>query len=184
MAGDKSPWDKKTVPAAATVVIKRIEKFEPKPYNDNPSIPNGTWTIGYGTTRDENGKPITAQTPPITEAQAVQLLMRDMGSALASVAKAVKVGLLNCEAAALISWTYNLGGGSLSGSTMLKVLNAGQKSEVPSEMRKWINQGGKPFVGLLRRRWAEAAIFLGDDPDTACNRAWKEINALTDWPAF
>jgi lysozyme len=183
MADDpKAPWDKKTVPLAATTVIKRIEKFEPKPYNDNP--PNGTWTIGYGTIRDAGGKPVTAQTPPITEAQATAFLQRDMGSALSAVASAVKVGLVNCEAAALISWTYNLGAGSLNGSTMLKDINAGQKSQVPSEMRKWINQAGKPYVGLLRRRWAEAAIFLGDDPNTACDRAWKEINALTDWPAF
>jgi lysozyme len=51
-------------------------------------------------------------------------------------------------------------------------------------MRKWIGQEGKPLVGLLRRRWAAAAIFTGIEPASACVRAWREIDSLDDWPAF
>ena len=40
------------------------------------------------------------------------------------------------------------------------------------------------LLGLLRRRWAEAAIFVGLDPTDACVRAWREIDDLGDWPAF
>jgi lysozyme len=96
----------------------------------------------------------------------------------------VRTPLLVYEAAALISWTYNLGDGALRTSTMLRKLNAGEKTAVPDEMRRWINQNGKPLVGLLRRRWAEAAIFVGKDPVNACVRAWREIDDLDDWPAF
>ncbi len=67
---------------------------------------------------------------------------------------------------------------------MLTRINANQKADVPGEMRKWINHEGKPLVGLLRRRWAEAAIFLGLDATNACVRAWKEIDSLNDWPPF
>lgn len=177
-------WDEVTVPAAATAVVKRIEGFFDHPYDDNGAKPGGTWTIGYGSIRDAAGKPVTPQTAKITEVQAVKLLMRDMTGAAKDVAKRVNVKLLTCEAAALISWTYNLGGGNLGASSLLRKINAGEKAAVPLEMRKWINQEGKPLVGLLRRRWAEAAIFLGKDPTNACVRAWREIDSLDDWPAF
>jgi lysozyme len=182
MAND--PWDGVTVPAAATVVVKRVEGFFAQPYDDNGALPGGTWTIGYGTIRDAAGNAVTPSTPAITEAQAVKLLMRDMKRAALDVRTRVRTPLLAYEAAALISWTYNLGDGALGSSTMLRKLNAGEKTAVPAEMRRWINQGGKPLVGLLRRRWAEAAIFVGKDPVNACVRAWREIDSLDDWPAF
>jgi lysozyme len=171
-----------TVPAAATVVVKRIEGFFATPYDDNGGKPGGTWTIGYGTIVDQSGAPVSAATPPITEADAELLLRRDMEGAARDVRLRVKVPLATCEAAALISWTYNLGGGSLAKSTLLTRINAGRKEDAPAEMRKWINQEGKPLVGLLRRRWAEAAIFVGVEPASACVRAWREIDSLDDWP--
>jgi lysozyme len=177
-------WDRASVPLAATVVVKRIEGFSATPYDDNGALPGGTWTIGYGTIVDAAGHPVTEHTPAITEADAVTLLLRDMTAAGNDVAKRVRVDLLVREAAALISWTYNLGDGSLSQSTMLTRLNAGDKQAVPAEMRKWVHQNGKALVGLLRRRWAEAAIFVGVDPASACVRAWKEIETLNDWPPF
>jgi lysozyme len=176
-------WDRQTVPAAATAVVKKIEGFSATPYDDNGSKPGGTWTIGYGTIRID-GNPVTPGTPPITEERALSLLQEDMKGAAVSVDRRVKVELTVAEAAALISWTYNLGEGSLAKSTMLTRINDNKKGDVPSEMRKWINQEGKPLLGLLRRRWAEAAIFRGVDPTDACTRAWKEINDLTDWPDF
>jgi lysozyme len=177
------PWDG-TVPATATTVVKRIEGFYSAPYDDNGAQPGGTWTIGYGTIVDADGKPVTPATPPITEAQAQTLLMRDMAGAARDVRQRVQVPLLQCEAAALISWVYNLGVGNLAKSTLLARLNANRKQDVPAEMRKWINHEGKPLVGLLRRRWAEAAIFTGMDSVNACVRAWREIDSLDDWPAF
>lgn len=181
---EMSLWDKVTVPSSATAVVKRIEGFYSKPYDDNGSLPGGTWTIGYGTIVDAKGKAVTPTTPEITEAEAEQLLRRDMDGAARDVKIRVAVPLAVCEAAALISWTYNLGGGNLAKSTMLKRINANQKSEVPNEMRKWIFHEGRPLVGLLRRRWAEAAIFTGIDSVNACVRAWNEIDSLDDWPAF
>lgn len=179
----KTNWDG-TVPPAATSVVKRLEGFYANPYDDNGAQPGGTWTIGYGSIRDAKGNPITPQTPPITEAEAEKLLQRDMQGAANDVKNRVAVALAAHEAAALISWTYNLGGGNLAKSTMLKRLNAGDRAGVPEEMRKWIMHENKPLVGLLRRRWAEAAIFQGIDATNACVRAWNEIDSLDDWPGF
>lgn len=178
------PWDGTSIPAAATVVIKRIEGFFSAPYDDNGALPGGTWTMGYGTIVDASGQAVTRDTPPITEAQADMLLRRDMAGAARDVKARVTVPLLDHEAAALISWVYNLGGSNLAKSTLLKCINANHKANVPDEMRKWINQEGRPLVGLLRRRWAEAAIFVGMDGVNACVRAWNEIHNLDDWPGF
>ena len=51
-------------------------------------------------------------------------------------------------------------------------------------MRRWVKQGPQVLLGLVRRRWAESAIFVGVDPTLACNRAWAEINQGSDWPSF
>ena len=184
MADDPAiPWDG-TVPVAATAVVKRIEAFSATPYEDNPGNPNDTWTIGYGSIHDGNGNRVTAGTPPVTQAQAAALLQHEMLATAREVQAKATAALLMYEAAALISWTYNLGGPNLESSTLLKRLNAGDKQGVPDEMHRWINHGGKPLIGLLRRRWAEAAIFVGLDPDKACDRAWTEIGKLDDWPNF
>lgn len=182
-AAGSRPWDG-TVPAAATAVVKRIEGFFAQPYDDNGSLPGGTWTIGYGSIVDAHGQRVTPGTPPIAEAEAEQLLRRDMAGAARDVQQRVQVPLRTCEAAALISWVYNLGAGNLAKSTLLLRLNADRKPEVPAEMRKWVMHEGRPVLGLLRRRWAEAAIFLGMDATNACVRAWREIDDLNDWPPF
>lgn len=176
-------WDF-SVPDAAMAVVKRIEGFSAVPYDDNGEQPGGTWTIGYGSIVDATGRRVTSATPPITEEQAVALLRRDMAGAARSVRNRVRVPLRMHEAAALISWTYNLGEGSLASSTMLRRINGGEAEAVPTEMRKWILQEGRPLIGLLRRRWAEAAIFQGMDGTKACVRAWREIDSLDDWPVF
>jgi lysozyme len=173
-----------SVPVAATIVVKRIESFSPTPYPDNPGNPHNTWTIGYGSIVDQQGQPITPHTPPVTEDEATQLLLRDMAAAAAAVQGWVHVSLVVHEAAALISWTYNLGADSLRTSTMLADLNNGNKAAVPGQMRRWHYQASEPLLGLLRRRWAEAGIFVGMDPSDAVTRAWAEVTTLDDWPAF
>ena len=179
MSGPAPLWDG-SVPPAATAVVQRIEAFRAVPYDDG----GGTWTYGWGSTRDVNGMPVTASTPPIAPAHALALLQRDMAAAAAAVRRLVRVILHAQEAAALISWTYNLGEGNLARSTMLAALNAERRQDVPGQMRLWIYDAGQPSLGLLRRRWAEAAIFVGIDPTQAVDRAWAEISALGEWPAF
>ena len=146
-------WDG-SVPPAATAVVKRIEGFYAKPYDDNGSLPGGTMTIGYGSIRDAQERPITWNTPPITEAQAEVLLMRDMRGAASDVRQRVLVPLRVCEAAALVSWTYNLGGGNLGSSTMLKRLNLFNEATVmPKESKQiWVFFLGVSF-SLALQRW-------------------------------
>src|SRR6185436_6153067 len=124
------------IPAAALAIVKKIEGFVPDPYDDNPGNPNNTVTIGYGSIRDKNNNPVTKATPRVTEAEAEELLIRDMAGAANAVKRLVTQPLLVREAAALISWTYNLGEGALGQSTLLRNLNQGDKAGVPAQMRR------------------------------------------------
>jgi lysozyme len=44
---------------------------------------------------------------------------------------------------------------------LLKELNAGNYATVPAELMEWVFGGGKKLPGLVMRREAEAAIFVG-----------------------
>lgn len=173
-----------SVPESAIELVKICEKFRAAPYDDNGNLPGGRWTIGWGTTIDARGNPVTANTPVIMFSEAKELLLRDLTAAATHVQLQVKVPLFECQAAGLISWTYNCGPGNLARSTMLALLNKNNYAAVPIEMSKWMYQGTTPLLGLRRRRWAEAAVFLGIDPQTAYNRAWAEVKKVTDWPVI
>ncbi len=141
--------------AIAAALDEPFEGFSATPYLD----PVGIWTIGYGSTRDGNDAPVTASTPPITQSQAVDLLMRDMQAAFADIALAVKVPLTANESAALASLIYNIGAGAFNNSTLLQLLNAGQYEAAAAQFELWDHAAGKILAGLLRRRMAEKALF-------------------------
>ena len=55
------------------------------------------------------------------------------------------------------------GAGNLKESTLLKRLNEGEFDDVPAQILRWTKSGGKELPGLVRRREAEALLFLGED---------------------
>lgn len=134
-------------------LIKHFEGCELKAYK----CPAGVWTIGYGHTKGvEPGD-------EWSEDHANHMLEVELEEYEGYVSKYVTAPLGQNQFDALVSWTYNLGGGNLSASTMLKVLNAGEYEEVPNQMLRWNKAGGKVLEGLTRRRQAEADMFCGKD---------------------
>ena len=76
---------------------------------------------------------------------------------------------------ALVAWVYNLGPTALRNSTLLKKLNwfslgSDEKDfeDVPNQIRRWNKAGGKVLAGLVRRREAEARLFLKDE-------GWRDV---------
>jgi GH24 family phage-related lysozyme (muramidase) len=136
------------------LLIKQFEGCKLTAYQDSV----GVWTIGYGWTQPVDGKPIRAgmtikrnsRTP--AEDRAGQLRKRRVPP--------VKVGLTQGQFDALVSFTYNLGARSLSTSTLLRKLNAGDYAGAADEFLRWNKAGGKVLNGLTRRREAERALFL------------------------
>lgn len=73
--------------------------------------------------------------------------------------RVVKVGLNSNRFSALVSFSYNVGCGALTGSTLLKLLNQGKYGAVCGELRKWVHGGGRRLPGLVRRREAECVLW-------------------------
>ena len=136
-------------------LIKQFEGCKLLAYQDSV----GVWTIGYGWTQPVDGKPIRAGMT-IKQETAERLLKTGLVSYESDVSRLVKVGLTQGQFDALVSFTYNLGARSLSTSTLLRKLNAGDYAGAADEFLRWNKAGGKVLNGLTRRREAERALFL------------------------
>lgn len=76
--------------------------------------------------------------------------------------KCVKVPLARHEAAAVLSWSYNVGVGAACKSTLLRLLNAGRPAaEWCGQLKRWTMAGGKELRGLVKRRAEEYAMCMG-----------------------
>ncbi len=130
-------------------LIKEFEGCKQVAYQDSV----GVWTIGYGHTKDVyEGQLAIKKTCD-------RFLEEDLDEFEGYVDSYVKVELNQNQFDALVAWTFNLGPGNLSESTMLRKLNEGDYDAVPDEMRRWNKAGGEVLNGLVRRRDAEANLF-------------------------
>lgn len=116
--------------------------------------PAGVWTLGWGAT--VGIKPGMVW----TRAQAEEALLRELATFEAGVTRLVTVPLNQNEYDALVSFAYNCGLGALEKSTILRKLNAGDRIGAADAFGMWTKGGGKVLPGLVRRRKAEAALFL------------------------
>jgi lysozyme len=140
----------------ALIVIKEFEGYYDKAYRDPVGIP----TIGYGTIIYPDGAKVKMG-EKCSKKEAEHWLMFEIEEIIPRIEKLIKVEVTNNQFCALVSFCYNLGTGALGKSTLLKKLNRGDElGEVGLEFKKWINAGGRPLQGLIRRREAERKLFL------------------------
>ena len=132
-------------------LLKKFEGCKLKAYKD----PVGIWTIGYGHT-SAAGAPDVTEGLTITQAEAEEILKRDLVKYEKPVADMVKVPLSQHQFDVLVDFAYNAGVGNLKSSTLLKRVNAGDFDAVPNELMKWTKAKGKELPGLVRRRRAES----------------------------
>ncbi|ATZ95309.1 lysozyme [Dickeya fangzhongdai] len=136
-------------------LIKEFEGCRLSAYQDSV----GVWTIGYGWTQAVDGKPVRAGMQ-IDQATAERLLRCGVVQYEQAVNQLAKVKLTQGQFDALVSFAYNLGIRSLSTSTLLKKLNAGDIAGAADEFPKWNKAGSQVLPGLVARRAAEREMFL------------------------
>ncbi len=139
-------------------IVKGFEGLELRAYQDSV----GVWTIGYGHTAAA-GPPDVYPGQTITEAQAEEILRRDLRKFESGVRDVVKVPLNSDQFSALVSFSFNVGVGALANSTLLRKLNARDYQGAANEFPRWVKAGGQTLQGLVRRRDAERALFLSQD---------------------
>jgi lysozyme len=116
--------------------------------------PAGVATIGVGHTRN------VKLGDRCSQEQADLWLTQDLEDAGASVASLVKVPLTQGQFDALTSFVFNLGIRRLAESTLLILLNKGDYHGAAAQFARWVRSDGQVLDGLVRRRAAEAKLFM------------------------
>jgi lysozyme len=142
--------------SAGIALIKAFEGYSPTIY----LCPAGKPTIGYGHV-------VCAEdhfTSSITEAEASELLIKDLVSRETAVSEMIKIPINQNQFDALISFAYNLGISALRGSTLLRYLNSRKFDMAAGEFLKWNKATVKgqmvTLAGLAKRRKAEKDLFI------------------------
>jgi GH24 family phage-related lysozyme (muramidase)/uncharacterized protein YvpB len=159
-----SPAAPTAAPVAACLapdhrIVKEVEGFHLKSY----LCPANVWTVGWGSTTIAGKAVREGQT--ITQAQADAQLDADLQRFYDALARAIPrvAGWPPNRAAALVSWTYNVGVGAMQDSTLRKRMLAGEDpvKVAREELPRWNKADGRELAGLTRRRAAEVALFVG-----------------------
>jgi lysozyme len=95
----------------------------------------------------------------MTQNQADSQLVLDLTRAEHAVNTLVTVPMTQGIFDSLVDFCYNCGIGAFTGSTMLKLLNAGDMSGAAEQFQLWDHASGVVVAGLLRRRLAEKEEF-------------------------
>lgn len=148
-------------------LLEQWEGLRLNVYNDSAGLP--TIGVGHLLTQSErsSGKitiagEIVKYADGLTTQQADALLAQDLIPAENTVNGNVKVPLNQNQFDTLVSFTFNVGGGAFTGSTLLKLLNQGQYDQVPSQLMRWNKSGGKEVAGLTNRRANEVKLWNGE----------------------
>lgn len=131
-------------------LIKEAEGLRLDAYRCPAGIP----TIGWGHTKGVKlGQHITVQ-------QAEDMLVEDIAP-IERLLNGLKINFRQEQFDALVSWIFNFGEGKFKGSTMYKRIIANAKDEeITDQLVKSINAAGRPLLGLMKRRVAEANLFI------------------------
>lgn len=153
-------------------LIKHHEGIRYKPYR----CPAGLFTIGVGHVM----YPEQARIPSTPEGMAKRkawplrpednrtwskeevdkLLAADVVRFERGVERLITIRLSQNEFDALVSFSFNLGLGTLQRSTIRQALNRGDKIAAMQSLVKYCKAGGKVLKGLELRRKDEKALFL------------------------
>jgi len=164
---------------AGVDLVAGFEGYSSKPY----LCPAGVWTIGYGTTRYPDGRRVKQIDVNCSKDQAKFWLNHELQKAEQAVIRYCNPHLNENQRAALASFVYNLGSGAFRASTLRRRINSGDFEDVPYQLSRWNKAGGRILKGLVRRRAAEADLWLKplpsalpvDNGDNWFYRGWPFI---------
>jgi lysozyme len=143
-------------------MIKKFEDFSSTAYYD-PLSGNLPITIGYGSTKNMDGKPFKI-TDKINTQNANLLLEHQLkNDFLPTLQKIPHWGEMNdYQRGALLCFAYNLGGdfyGHPNFNTITRDLKNKEWDKVPETFKLYRNPGTNVEAGLLRRRIAEGDLW-------------------------
>lgn len=143
-------------------LMHHYEGLKLKAYPD-PATGGAPWTIGYGDTG-----PDVVPGLVITKAEADRRFANRLAKEFEpAVSRAITVPIKQEMFDAMVSLAYNIGVANFKNSTLVNLVNQGMKADAALQFIRWDKAAGKRMLGLLRRRSAEMAFFLGASVDHA-----------------
>lgn len=146
--------------------IKAWETFSPKPYfatEHEKSIGLYTWAYGHTGKNPPNGS--------ITPGQGLLILNQDLASSVAAVDTVAHPSLTQAQFDAVVDLVFNAGAGVIgSDKGTGQALRAGNIPVLRNKLSQFINQNGKPVLGLRRRVAGRLALFDG--------KPWQEAEKI------
>ena len=148
-------------------MVMHHEGVRQKPYR----CPARLWTIGVGHVLypeqgklkidDRDGFPLRPEDDrKFTMDEVDAILAADLQRFERGVERFVSVALTQGEFDALVSFSFNVGLGTLQRSTLRAKLNRNDKDGAADELLKYCLAGGKILKGLQNRRIDERAMFF------------------------
>lgn len=136
--------------AIALTAVAGFEGLRQYAYLDPVGIP----TICFGETKGvKMGDKATLE-------QCKGMLLDSLYEAHESVSRCVKVPMTDSREAALVSFTYNIGGNAFCKSTLVRKLNSGDVVGACNELPRWNKASGIVLPGLVKRREEEKKLCL------------------------
>lgn len=143
-------------------MIASFEGFRAEAYQDVV----GVWTIGFGETW--LGARRVAKGDVLNRAEAADRLRmrldRDFAPAVVAACGAGLAGLTQAQFDACCSLAYNIGTAGFTGSTVARLIRAGDLARAADAFRMWTKAKGRVLPVLVARRSAERRIFLQGYP--------------------
>lgn len=145
------------ISSAGITLIKGSEGCVFHPYLDTakPPVP----TIGWGSTKYEDGSRVTMHDAPITQERANSLFTATLQSYIDGVNAFIHVPLTQGQFDALVSLTYNEGVHAIATSTLVRKLNSRDYTGAHDQFLVWTMAGGVHSDGLEKRRRREQLVF-------------------------
>jgi GH24 family phage-related lysozyme (muramidase) len=142
-------------------LLKSMEGFESMARPDPVGIP----TIGYGHALQSKEELARWKGKTISEAEATQLLRKDIKEHQAGAIKGLKVPVSSEQMAAMTLFAFNLGKDSSGLKKIVQLTNEGKTEEAANKFllyTKATNKKGKKVElgGLVKRRGLESGLFL------------------------
>lgn len=143
---------------AALAILRGAESCRLAAYPD-PGSGGEPWTIGWGHTGPDVRRGLIW-----TQAQCDAQLQQDVAEHADQIAHAIgSEPTTDNQFGAMVSLAFNIGIGNFARSSVLGFHLRGLHHNAAEAFAGWDKAGGRVLPGLVRRRAAEAALYLNPD---------------------
>ena len=133
-------------------LVRKWESCSLTAYRDTGSPP--VWTIGWGYTQG------VKEGMTCSQDEADAWLHEELLVCERDIRVFLPLGLSEQQIGALVSFAYNLGESALKDSTLLGMIKQGDWVNASRQFVRWTKDDGREVRGLMRRRLAEAVVFV------------------------